>query len=535
MTVSPLGASVFIGVAYETIVFVGPGLRRDDPLPPLGALVGMGVLGVARFPIAGLLWRAFRLPSKPCFGNDKRSFGRLRCGGDGWEIRVVGLSGMGAALFGGWFARDCRALLAMTLSMLQKVSMVLKGLGELGSMLPCSHAPMLSAFRLIFAVLGLALVWAVPGFAQISFDASSTTGGAIRPGFSTTCNAASLGAIRTNVGVPERCDGASWVTLGSGGGSVTVAGDRIVSTSANIVVGNGGTISLTTGGVSGTAYFDTVGRLVVPGISVTTAQASFTTLSAQRISASVVSATAISVSALTVGGVAVTGSGGVDDVPSAFDFVNSMVAKGQLGWANSITVTGLGTVPVMVAASGVSSARVSIDGGSLVRYASVVEGQTVQLYISASALSATTHVAFVNIGSVSDTWVATNDSCGFGRQYFSGTNRCYVHDITTRNWTNARTYCLGLGGGYDMAVPDSAAEQAFISNLVAGNTVWIGISDTTVEGQYRNLLGISPTYVAWGSGQPDNSGGNEDCIETGVTWNDLNCTSFRPVVCEGNN
>ncbi len=83
MTVSPLGASVFIGVAYETIVFVGPGLRRDDPLPPLGASVGVGVLGVMRFPIAGLLWRAFRLPSKPCFGNDKREVGRLRCAVDG--------------------------------------------------------------------------------------------------------------------------------------------------------------------------------------------------------------------------------------------------------------------------------------------------------------------------------------------------------------------------------------------------------------------------------------------------------------------
>ena len=137
-------------------------------------------------------------------------------------------------------------------------------------MLPCSHAPMLSAFRLIFAVLVLALAWAVPGFAQISFDASSTTGGAIRPGFATVCDAAALGALRTNAGVLERCDGSAWSAVGGGGGgSVTVAGDRIVSTSANIVVGNGGTISLTTGGVSGTAYFDTVGRLVVPGISTT--------------------------------------------------------------------------------------------------------------------------------------------------------------------------------------------------------------------------------------------------------------------------
>ncbi len=45
--------------------------------------------------------------------------------------------------------------------------------------------------------------------------------------------------------------------------------DRIISTSANIVAGNGGTISFTTGGTSGTAYFGTTGQLVLPTISTT--------------------------------------------------------------------------------------------------------------------------------------------------------------------------------------------------------------------------------------------------------------------------
>lgn len=64
----------------------------------------------------------------------------------------------------------------------------------------------------------------------------------------------------------------------SNAGGSTASGDRIVSTSANIVAMAGGTISITTGGVSGTAYFDTSGRLVAPGISATTNQSSFTTV-----------------------------------------------------------------------------------------------------------------------------------------------------------------------------------------------------------------------------------------------------------------
>lgn len=56
------------------------------------------------------------------------------------------------------------------------------------------------------------------------------------------------------------------------------SGDRIVSTSANIVAYAGGTISFTTGGTSGTTYFDAAGRHILPGISATTNQSSFTTI-----------------------------------------------------------------------------------------------------------------------------------------------------------------------------------------------------------------------------------------------------------------
>lgn len=64
----------------------------------------------------------------------------------------------------------------------------------------------------------------------------------------------------------------------SGGGGSSSSGDRIVSTSANIVAYAGGTISLTTGGTSGTAYFSSTGLLVAPGISATQNVSSFTTL-----------------------------------------------------------------------------------------------------------------------------------------------------------------------------------------------------------------------------------------------------------------
>lgn len=69
-------------------------------------------------------------------------------------------------------------------------------------------------------------------------------------------------------------NGSGWVNQALSG---LVSTDRIVSGTANVTVNTSGYISLTTGGTN-TGYFDTAGRLVVPGISLTTPQASFTTI-----------------------------------------------------------------------------------------------------------------------------------------------------------------------------------------------------------------------------------------------------------------
>ena len=69
-------------------------------------------------------------------------------------------------------------------------------------------------------------------------------------------------------------NGSGWVNQALSG---LVSTDRIVSGTANVTVNTSGYISLTTGGTN-TGYFDTAGRLAVPGISLTTPQASFTTL-----------------------------------------------------------------------------------------------------------------------------------------------------------------------------------------------------------------------------------------------------------------
>ncbi|MBI1308660.1 MAG: hypothetical protein GC129_02225 [Proteobacteria bacterium] len=82
-------------------------------------------------------------------------------------------------------------------------------------------------------------------------------------------NLAAINISATNVSVTGNVSAAKFIGDGSGLTGISTQGDRIISTSANILAYAGGTISLTTGGTSGTSYFNTTGIWVGPGISTT--------------------------------------------------------------------------------------------------------------------------------------------------------------------------------------------------------------------------------------------------------------------------
>lgn len=80
------------------------------------------------------------------------------------------------------------------------------------------------------------------------------------------CNASTAGAIRYTGGALSYCNGSAFTTLSAVGGTVS---DRIASGTTSIVAQTGGVISITTNGTTA-GYFDTAGRLISPGISITT-------------------------------------------------------------------------------------------------------------------------------------------------------------------------------------------------------------------------------------------------------------------------
>lgn len=77
-----------------------------------------------------------------------------------------------------------------------------------------------------------------------------------------------------------------------------------------------------------------------------------------------------------------------------------------------------------------------------------------------------------------------------------------------------------------------------ISIYVASDIAWLGgkkckscMSDLIWAVSSKPIV-----YRNWASGQPDNAGNNEDCIELrrslGWTWNDITCSANNAYICE---
>ena len=113
----------------------------------------------------------------------------------------------------------------------------------------------------------------------------------------------------------------------------------------------------------------------------------------------------------------------------------------------------------------------------------------------------------------------------------SGGEFVYVADVGS--WAAGRAACQSRGG--DLASIHSAAENALAFAVVPQSTsVWIGASDSAREGTWVWVDGTPFDYHNWHAGEPNQWGGNEDCVEVNSSgkWNDCNCAKRFKFVCD---
>ena len=67
--------------------------------------------------------------------------------------------------------------------------------------------------------------------------------------------------------------------------------------------------------------------------------------------------------------------------------------------------------------------------------------------------------------------------------------------------------------------------------------IWVGGDDQSVEGTFKWVNGAPVQGIPWQSGQPDNGGGNQDCmamLKSNGKFYDYECFGTRSFMCELN-
>ena len=137
--------------------------------------------------------------------------------------------------------------------------------------------------------------------------------------------------------------------------------------------------------------------------------------------------------------------------------------------------------------------------------------------------------------------------CPDGWTFFFKNKKCYKYIPGSRQITSARSLCRQQGG--DIAIATDLGESNFISFVFTDKNIWLSGkrqgSSSKIFDWFLNDQKVSDTskflpenFPVWNRGEPNNFGGNEDCVITNwfnngrARWNDVNCREFAETVCE---
>nr|XP_033484036.1 galactose-specific lectin nattectin-like [Epinephelus lanceolatus] len=141
-------------------------------------------------------------------------------------------------------------------------------------------------------------------------------------------------------------------------------------------------------------------------------------------------------------------------------------------------------------------------------------------------------------------WIGANASCEDhcckscppGWAHFG--ERCLQFHHTEKTWSHAEHFCTTIGG--NLASIHTKADYDYLRNMIfrltgAHTTTWLGGYDASGEGVWLNSDGSPFTFKDWGTGEPNNSGGKEHCMEINFEGknvvNDMSCDHKSSFVC----
>jgi len=108
-------------------------------------------------------------------------------------------------------------------------------------------------------------------------------------------------------------------------------------------------------------------------------------------------------------------------------------------------------------------------------------------------------------------------------EYLTGMERISTYEYLLieeyKTWFDAKTDCESRGG--HLVTISSQEENDFVINLIGPNSIWIGLTDESIEGSWEWVTGEPVTYTNWSQDEPNDAGEGEDYAEMeDGNWND---------------
>uniref|UniRef100_A0A8C2AL50 C-type lectin domain-containing protein n=1 Tax=Cyprinus carpio TaxID=7962 RepID=A0A8C2AL50_CYPCA len=105
--------------------------------------------------------------------------------------------------------------------------------------------------------------------------------------------------------------------------------------------------------------------------------------------------------------------------------------------------------------------------------------------------------------------------------------KCYKSSLyylssERKSWTESKRYCTERGT--NLIIINNREEQEFVRKWSVNNRVWIGLTDSDVEGRWKWVDGSIPTSWFWMTAEPNGSRRENCALTIAAKWADHPCT-----------
>ncbi|KAK2908599.1 hypothetical protein Q8A67_004436 [Cirrhinus molitorella] len=145
-------------------------------------------------------------------------------------------------------------------------------------------------------------------------------------------------------------------------------------------------------------------------------------------------------------------------------------------------------------------------------------------------------LALNGVKSDSDGSFSLGRRCPIGWEKFG--TQCFKYFSDLKPWAEAEKQCIDLGGNL-ASIPNKLSNdflKTFVKKHAKDSTrTWIGAHDATKAFVWFWSDGSKFEYSDWHTGEPNNGGEAERCVEMGYgdekRWNDAHCDTELSFIC----